>query len=108
MSELNPEQIAKELAKRGESWSDMEAAASLMEETKHTMLSQCMADHPEDSNAEAKSKASRDPRYIEHLKKMVEARKEANRAKVAYDTMKAYEGLYRTREATKRAEINIR
>lgn len=108
MTELTPERIAEELSKRGEAWSDKEAAASLLEESKHTVLSQCMADWPEDSNAGAESKARRDPRYIEHLKQMVEARKEANKAKVAYDTMKAYEGLFRTREATKRTEMNLR
>lgn len=108
MSELSPEQIAHELSKRGEKWADEDAAATLLEETKHTMLSECMADHPEDSNAGAESKARRDPRYKQHVISMVEARRLANRAKVSYETMKAYEGLYRTRESTKRAEMNIR
>ena len=106
--ELTPEKIAEELLKRGHDYADKEAAASVLEETKHTVLAECMADWPEDSNAGAETKARRDPRYKNHINNMVEARRQANRAKVAYETMKAYEGLYRTRESTKRAEMQIR
>ena len=108
MSELTPEKIAEELLKRGYDYADKEAAAHALEETKHTVLAECMADWPEDSNAGAETKARRDPRYKSHLNNMVEARRQANKAKVSYDTMKAYEGLYRTRESTKRAEMQIR
>jgi len=108
MNELTPEQIAKELSERGEKWADLDAAATLKEETKHTMLAECMVDWPEDSHAAAEKKARRDPRYKKHLEDMVEKRRLANRAKVAYDTMKAYEGLFRTRESSRRAEMSIR
>lgn len=105
---LTIDQIAAELKKRGEDHADKEAAASALEETKYTVLAECMADWPEDSNAAAETKARRDPRFKEHLAAMVEARRMANRAKVSYETMKAYEGLYRTAAATKRAEMQIR
>ena len=105
---FNAETLAAELSKRGLAWSDCEAAAALLEETRKTVLSECQADHPEDSNAASEAKALRDPRYKEHLKAMVEARRLANRARVNYDVIRAYEGLFRTQEATRRAEASIR
>ena len=108
MTELTPEKIAEELLKRGHDYADKEAAATLLEETKHTVLAECMADWPEDSNAGAETKSRRDPRFKDHIKAMVEARRQANRSRVSYETMKAYEGLYRTREATKRTEMGLR
>ena len=108
MTDISIDQIAAELSKRGNDYADKEAAATLLEETKHTILAECMADWPEDSNAGAETKARRDIRYKQHLTNMVEARRQANKAKVNYETMKAYEGLYRTRESSRRAEMQIR
>ncbi len=108
MPELTIDQIAAELSKRGNDYADKEAAATLLEETKHTILAECMADWPQDSNAAAETKARRDDRFKRHLAAMVEARRQANKAKVNYETMKAYEGLYRTRESTKRAEMQLK
>ncbi len=106
--DLTIDQIAAELSKRGYEYADKEAAASVFEESLKSVLAEIMADWPEDSNAGAETKARRDPRYRAHITAMVEARRLANRAKVSYETMKAYEGLYRTRESTKRAEMQIR
>ena len=105
---FTPETLAEEMRKRGDLWADLEAAAQAMEDTKHSILAECMADWPEDSNAAAETKARRDPRYKKHVLDMVEARRKANRAKVAYDVIRSYEGLSRTTEATKRAEMNLK
>ena len=102
------ESLAAELSKRGLDWADKEAGAALLEETRKTVLSECQADWPGESNAASESKALRDPRYKEHLKSMVEARRLANRARVNYDVIRAYEGLFRTQEATRRAEASLR
>lgn len=104
----NAETLAAELSKRGLEWADRESAASLLEEARKTVLSECQADWPGESNAASESKALRDPRYKEHLKNMVEARRLANRARVNYDVIRAYEGLFRTQEATRRAEASLR
>ena len=81
------ETLAAELSKRGLEWSDKEAAAALLEETRKTVLSECQADWPEDSNAASEAKALRDPRYKEHLKNMVEARRLASSARINYDKL---------------------
>jgi len=108
MIEWTAERLAAELSKRGEEWADTDAAASLLEETKHTVLSEVMADWPTDSNAGAETKARRDPRYRAHLESMTEARRLANRARIKLDSIRAFIDLYRTEQATKRAEANIR
>ncbi len=102
---MNPDQIYLKLEKAADEFADKEAAASLLEETKHTVLSQCAADWPEESMASAESKARRDPRYIQHLKDMVTARKEANKAKSRYYSISTWIDLMRSKEATEREKI---
>ena len=102
---MNPDQIYLKLEKAADDFADKEAAASLLEEMKHTVLSQCASDWPEDSNAAAESKARRDPKYIEHLKNMVEARREANKAKAKYYSVQTWIDLMRSKESTERAKL---
>lgn len=102
---MNPDQIYLKLEKAADEYADKESAASLLEEMKHTVLSQCAADWPEDSMASAESKARRDPRYIQHLHDMVTARKEANKAKARYYSIQTWIDLTRTKESTERAKI---
>lgn len=102
---MNPDEIFNRLQKAADDHADKEAAASLLEEMKHTVLSQCAADWPEDSNAAAEAKARRDPRFIEHLASMVAARKEANKAKAKYYSIQTWIDLSRSKEATNRVMI---
>jgi hypothetical protein len=46
--------------------------------------------------------------YREHVSKMVEARREANIAKVRYDTYKVYIELSRSKIATERVAMSMR
>ena len=102
---MNPDQIFYRLESAANDFADREAAASLLEEMKSTVLSQCASDHPEDSMSKAESKARRDERFVEHLRSMVEARKEANKAKSLYYSIQTWIDLTRTKESTERAKI---
>lgn len=102
---MNPEEIFHRLQKAGDEFADLNAAADLLEETKYTMLSQCAADYPNESNASAEAKARRDPRFIEHLTAMVHARKLANKAKVKVTSIQTWVDLMRSKQATDRAMI---
>ena len=95
---MDPENIYNKLQKSAEEYADSEAAASLLEEMKHTVLSQCAADWPSDSMSSAESKARRDPRYIAHLENMVTARKHANKCKAKYYSIQTWIDLMRTKE----------
>ena len=107
MSDFDPEAIFKRLTDAGEEWADKDAAANILEETKKTFLAELMLGF-QGSIAERERCALADTTYKHHLKSMVAARKEANRAKVRYDSMRVLAEMRRTQESTRRAEANIR
>lgn len=88
-------------------WVDLDAAASLLEETKSAVLAQMMlaqGDMPV-SRAEMNVKGSLE--WSDHLKSMVEARREANLAKVQmkYIEMKHHE--WQSANANLRHEVRL-
>lgn len=110
MEQQSPNEIASKLAETGRDWADKESAASLLEETRKSVRAQLACEFIEGAGSAAKAElmAEKDPRYTEHLKAMVEARKQANIARVNYDSGKIWTELVRTAEATKRAELQMR
>lgn len=88
-------------------WVEAEAAASILEDTKSAVLSQQMialGDIPV-SKAEMQTKAN--PEWIDHVKKIVEARAKANLLKVQMDYLKMKAGEQASFEATRRAEMKL-
>ena len=88
-------------------WVEAEAAASVLEDTKSAVLSQQMialGDMPV-SKAEMLTKAN--PEWIDHVKKIVEARSEANLLKVQMEYLKMKSGEQASAEASKRAEMRL-
>ena len=107
MIDFDPESIFKRLVDAGEEWTDKEAAAEILEENKKTILAEIMQGF-QGSTAERERCALADGTYKLHLKNMVLARKEANRARVRYDSMKVLAELRRTEASTRRAEMMLR
>lgn len=105
---FDADRVAHELSERGLAWADAHAAAEALEETKKSMLAQISlaSDHKSQTVREEMALAS--PEYREHVTKMVEARRAANRARVRFDTYKAWIELKRTAAATERAAMNLR
>lgn len=110
MEHPSPSEIASKLADAGREWADKESAASLLEETRKSVRAQLACGYFEEAGSAAKAelKAEADTRYIDHVKAMVEARKQANIARVNYDSGRIWTDLVRTIEASKRAEMNMR
>ncbi len=106
---IDPAALATELAKRGETWADANAAAEALEETKGTVLAQLAAEFlgKGESAAKAELLAKAHPDYSTHLEKMVAARRSANRARVRFDVYKAYIELARSAESSRRAEMKL-
>ena len=102
---LNPNEIAERMRLAGEEWSDLDYAASLLEETKKSVYSKLFLEAKEKTIAEREAWANAHPSLFDHVEKMTAARREANKAKVRYDCAKEWTGLVRTSEATKRAEL---
>lgn len=105
--DFDPEAIYRRLESAGDDWVDKNAAAEILEETKKTVLAEQMGGY-QGSNAERERKALADAVYRLHLVNMVTARKEANRARVRYDSVRVLAEMRRTQESTRRAEANIR
>ena len=102
---FNPNEIAERMRLAGEEWSDLDAAANMLEETRKSVLAELVNQSKGGSIAAKESEALANPAYKLHLTNMVNARREANRARVKYDTSKMWVELVRTSEATKRQEM---
>lgn len=105
--EFDPHKIYFQIVTAGEEWADKDAAADMLSETKKTVLAEIM-NALQGSAAERERIALADPIFGLHLKNMVAARKEANRARVRYDAVRVLAEMRRTQESTRRAEANIR
>lgn len=110
---LEPEELYHNLRARGDKWADADAAYQALDDTTKTVLAECeiaaKADEASSITQAAIERAGRVAAiYRNHLAALAEARKKANRAKVSYDTYKAYIELLRTKSANERAEANLR
>jgi hypothetical protein len=108
MSDFEPERIFAQLNSAGDAWADAQAAAELLEESKKSVLAELMVAQTEGTQSAKEANALASPVYKLHLTNMVSARKEANRARVRFDSMKVLAELRRTQAANRRAEINLR
>lgn len=88
-------------------WNELDAAASLLEELKSSVLSQWMlkkGDVPV-SHAERAVKASDE--WVEYITKMVAAREAANLAKAEMEFVKMKQMEQQSAEASRRAEMRL-
>lgn len=104
----DPRPLTDRLIEAGESWADLNAAASALENSVDTVLAQILTDHFDKPEWKAKALAKSDKRYWNILADAVEARQKANKARVRYDSGKAYVELARSAESTRRAEMSLR
>lgn len=117
LKNFDPARLTAEVIDDGEAWADADAAASVLEETRKTVLAKRTLDFIESSLASGKVRAMSvaqaemnalaDPTYEEHLTIMVDARKNSNRARVRYDLGRMRLELLRTAQATLRNEMRM-
>lgn len=105
---MDAEKIYDSLVQAGDDWSDAEAAASLLEEARRSVLAKLMAEAESPTNAGKEMQALASDDYREHIDKMVAARQAANKARVRYDSAKVLAELRRSQESTRRAEMTMR
>ncbi|OUS46640.1 hypothetical protein BE221DRAFT_145631 [Ostreococcus tauri] len=93
----------------GQKWADAHAEAEMLEEAKKCVLSTITLHYIEDGNAKSAAEvhAYASQEYQEHIKKMVEARRRANVAKIELESIKTHLNLTRTYEATRREEMKL-
>ena len=88
-------------------WVDKDADARMLEECKTAFLAKLKNESGESTDAAAERKVKVMPEWTDYIKRMVNAKTAANRAKVHlnYVEMKGWES--RSMEATKRAEMRL-
>lgn len=100
----------------GIEWAEKHEKASLLEETKKTVLAQIIGELMSASRkdgkkgisfAQAENEALADLRYEAHLHEMTEARREANAARVRHDTAGVRLEMMRSLMATQREEMRL-
>lgn len=104
----DPARLAQGIVTRGELWADTNGAASLLEETRGTLLAKLLREHFDQPAWKAEALAKSDPRYEEHIKAMVDARRLADLARVKFDGAKAMGEFVRSAESTRRAEMQMK
>lgn len=106
-----PDQLIDQVENLGLDWAEKDGAASILEETKKTMLNRLIQEIASSYTtktpafAQLESMALHDPRYQEHVTQMTTARKLATMARVKYDMGKARLDMLRSQMATFRQEM---
>jgi len=101
---LKPNVVHRKLVDYGNDWADRDAAASLLEELKRTTVAQLKLKSSGTSESARETDALASEVYYEHIKLMVDARKEANKARVAYQSIQTWIELERTKQVNERIE----
>jgi hypothetical protein len=104
---MSNEPISEQYRVVAKQWVAAETAASMLEDTKSAVLSQQMlalGDIPV-SKAEMLTKAN--PEWVDHIKKIVEARAAANLLKVQLEYLRMKSAEHQSAEASKRAEMRL-
>lgn len=108
MSELNPGDVYRSFVESGNDWADKHGAADLLEHTLKSLKAQYAleARRAEScSMSEAETIALSRTEYRDACAGAVQARTDANRAKVRYEAVKALFEARRTAEASERAAM---
>jgi hypothetical protein len=115
---MEPTAITTLVADAGAEYFQNDAAASVLEESKKSVLAKLVLEYMETrvagaagaapkaiSFAQAEQRALADPSYEAHIEMMVSARKNANLSRVRYDMGRMYLELQRSANATRRQEM---
>jgi hypothetical protein len=104
---MSNEPISEQYRIVAKKWVDAEAAASMLEDTKSAVLSQQMLALGEMPGSKAEMLTKANPEWVDHIKKITEARAAANLLKVQLEYLKMKSGEQASFEATRRAEMKL-
>ena len=88
-------------------WAELDGRARELEELRKTVFSEIVNRSNAKSVAKAEHEAFASHEYRVHVKKMVQARTEANVAKAHVDGLKIQFEKWRTMQATRRTEMGL-
>ena len=105
--QFDVDRLYADLLETGETWADAQAAADLLTETRKPLLAELATQAMEKSEAARERLALAAPTYYQHVVKMVDAQHAANKAKVRYVAVQTLAEMLRTKESTRRAEMDM-
>lgn len=105
---LDADRLRHMMEMRGNEYADADYDASALEETKSIVLAEIYMATESKTAAEREQAAKANPRYREHIERMVEARRLANRARASLEALRLYSDALRTNAATERALLQMR
>lgn len=91
----------------GEDWAEKEAAASLLEDSKSAVMAQRQAMLGDMAVNKAEQIVKASPDWMEYIERTIEARKEANLAKVNMEMMRMKFTEWQNAEANQRTEARL-
>lgn len=89
------------------SWTDLESAASLLEESKSAVLAQYMTQQGDIPVSRAEMLVKASPEWRGYLEKMNSARTAANKAKIKMEAIRLRFFEWQSKEATDRVEHRL-
>lgn len=101
------EYISEQYRVIAKEWVDLDAAATLLEETKSAFLSQRMTSLGDIAVTKAEKIVKATPEWTDYITKMVDTRKRANLKKVQLEYLKMKFWEQNSHEASKRAEMRL-
>ncbi len=101
--------LSSEYGRLGNIWAQLQHAASLLEETKTRVRAQIAnglrAENPRLNRRDSEEQALLSDEYMSHITAMIEARRQANLARVELEVIKTEFDAVRTAEVSRRAEM---
>lgn len=95
----------------GKRWVELDAAARALEDTKSSILSQKKMEmelvHGKITKAQAEDLVKADPKWLEFIQRIVDARTAANYEKIKLDTIRMRHAEQQSKEATARHEARL-
>jgi len=89
----------------GEKWTDLEAAAQILEDSKSAVLAQKVSEQGDIPVNRAENNVKSSRFWRDHIEKIVEARRLANRAKIELEYIKMRYYEWQSSQANTRAEL---
>lgn len=99
--------ISEQFHKVAEEWCDAEAAASLLEDTKSSVLSQRMVALGDMAVSKAEMIVKSSVEWTDHIGKMIAARKRANLLKVKMEFLRMRHSEHQSQEANERTMARL-
>lgn len=98
---------SEQFAQAGKDWAEKEAAASLLEDAKSAVMAQRQAALGDIAVNKAEQIVKASPEWTEYIERTIEARREANLAKVKMDYMRMKFQEFQSHEANSRTEARL-